>query len=712
MAGKFIRTPKIKIMSILMVMVLLASQYGSVLAFTPRSQKAQDPLPPEVTTETVVVVIPDESPTTMTVAVVSADNPVVDVPVLQPATGADEPTGEEAPPAGEETPPAVEEEQGQETPVTQPVDEGSLHAEPEAVSGQPEAVVPSPEVTENLQTAEGASEVSEPAAEAPVIPAPEVTAAAPVDPPQEVAAPSTVSGFAEGEVLLKFKENITREQKDEVLTNLGVSINGENQVLRFDLVKVAVGQEQSMIDALMEQGYLEWGQTNTTCQVDYAADEYQANIIPNDATDAMSKFNYNRLNAYPAWDVTTGNSNVTIAILDSGIQTTNLDFTGRLVEGYNGFDGSSNVEDLFGHGTHVAGIAAATGNDGYGIAGVDWQAKIMPVKVLNDTGLGSSTSIANGIIWAVDHGADVLNLSLGSSSVQQPIQDAIMYAHNHGVVVVASAGNDGDTRYNYPASYENVISVGSVSAANTVSSFSNKNDKVDVTAPGVNVPSDSLTGGITTKTGTSQAAPWVTGLASLLFGMEKFNQNPDAIEEAIENSATDLGDPGRDNSYGFGMINLLAAINYIFATPVPTFAAPTPIPPTAIPPTAVPPTAIPPTAVPPTAVPPTAIPPTAIPPTAQPTDTVPQPPVNPGRTPEPPVLPLDGAIVPAGTIGADAPELATAGPWQLIQLSGARQAPVLVSSTPGASLGLRFSGTRVSFLFPRVSRPRAGEHPH
>ncbi len=506
--------------------------------------------------------------------------------------------------------------------------------------------------------------------------------------------PAPVKTIAATEVLLKFKSDLTTEEKEQIVASFGGNVSGNNTSLNYQTIQVAAGTEQTIIDLLTGQGVLEWGQTNNICQV-LDSEEIEADYTPNETLDAIARSALTKTNAYAGWDITTGSNTVTIAILDSGIQTTNADFAGRLVTGYNGFDGTSNVEDVYGHGTHVAGIAAATGNNLYGIAGINWQANIMPVKVLNDTGIGSSNSVADGITWAVDHGANVINMSLGSSSVQKPIEDAVKYAHDHGVVVVASAGNDYDTRYNYPASYDNVISVGAVTSSNTIANFSNVNDKVDVVAPGVNIVSDALTGITRMMTGTSQASPFVAGLASLLFGVDKFNKNPDAIEEAIENSATDLGAAGRDNFYGYGMINIAAALNYIFATEVPTFTPPTEVTPVPTQPTAEP--------TQPTVEPtqPTIEPtqPTIAP--TQPTvDLIPTDTPKKVTTPKPPLLFDIKPVFPPGRIDMTAPGLVYTGGWNLIPSSESTVPPTLFTNTVGSTAGMRFSGSSVRFTYP------------
>ena len=235
-----------------------------------------------------------------------------------------------------------------------------------------------------------------------------------------------------------------------------------------------------------------------------------------------------------AWDLTTGVSSVIVAVVDSGVQS-GLPDLGTLTAGYDYVNGDSDPADDNGHGTSVAGIIAAQGNNGIGIAGVCWKCEIMPVKVLNSHGSGTDSWVASGIIWAVDHGADVINMSLGGPDSSTTLQDAVDYALANGVVVVAAAGNDGTTALNYPAAYSGVISVGAVDASNTGYTWSNHGSWVQVDAPGLTT-STGLNGSYVSFEGTSAATPFVSGLAGLA---RSYNSSASAssVVSAIEQSA-------------------------------------------------------------------------------------------------------------------------------------------------------------------------------
>ena len=296
-----------------------------------------------------------------------------------------------------------------------------------------------------------------------------------------------------------------------------------------------------------------------------------AAAVPNDPNYASQSTYLQAMNLPDAWNTTTGNESMIMAIVDSGVQINHPDLSGRLVPGWDFVNNDSDPSDDFGHGTMVAGIAAASTNNGRGVAGATWQGKIMPIKVLDSRGAADDQNIALGIKWAVDHGANVINLSLGGPGEGTGIlQQYVDYATSRNVVVVAAAGNDGDkgvveaTAPHYPAACAGVIAVGATDAAGNHASFSSYGNWVDVVAPGA----VSETRGITTTmrgstygagSGTSFSAPLVSGVAFLMRAAD-----PNASQATISNrliaSARDLGPAGVDSVYGRGMVDATAAL--------------------------------------------------------------------------------------------------------------------------------------------------------
>jgi subtilisin family serine protease len=222
-----------------------------------------------------------------------------------------------------------------------------------------------------------------------------------------------------------------------------------------------------------------------------------------------------RIVGFPkAWDLTRGSSRVVVAVLDTGVDAKQPDLRGALVPGYDFVHSNTSPVDDHGHGTAVAGVIAARANNHEGVAGICWRCSVMPVKILNAQGSGDDTVIAAGIVWAVDHGAQVINLSLGGPGTSDALTAAIGYAVAKGVIVVAAAGNSGTTTPFYPAADPRAISVAATTVADHRYSWSNFGAWVNVAAPGCNV-APLLAGGYGWFCGTSSATPVVAGLIAL-----------------------------------------------------------------------------------------------------------------------------------------------------------------------------------------------------
>ncbi|KUL32656.1 S8 family peptidase [Actinoplanes awajinensis] len=340
-----------------------------------------------------------------------------------------------------------------------------------------------------------------------------------------------------------------------------------------------------------------------------------------------------------AWQKSTG-AGVTVAVIDTGVDATNVDLAGQVLTGYDATtDKVGGNIDPHGHGTHVAGtIAAVTGNT-IGVSGVAPDAKILPVRVLGNDGSGYMSDAAEGILWAADNGAQVINMSLGSSEKVAAVTTAITYARSKGVTVIAAAGNERKegSPVSYPAAEAGVIAVAATDSADQVAEYSNAGSFVDVAAPGSAILStypSALGKSYSTMSGTSMASPHVAAVAALLKAA-KPSLTPDQIEQALETSAVDLGPSGKDNDFGYGRIDALAALATVGTpTSAPTTApakptAPAPTAPTTAPTTKAPttaPTTKAPTTAPtkaPTSAPTTA--PTSKAPTAAPTSAAPSP---------------------------------------------------------------------------------------
>lgn len=274
-----------------------------------------------------------------------------------------------------------------------------------------------------------------------------------------------------------------------------------------------------------------------------------------------------KVNIEKGWDITTGKPALVVAVLDTGVDNRHPDLQGRLAAGTNTVNPLRSTRDDYGHGTHVAGIIAATANNGVGIAGIA-NVRVMPVKVFDEDYGGSDTSISDGIIWAADHGAKVMNMSFGSFYESPLLNDAIEYARDKGVVMVAAAGNWASEEISYPAALKDVIAVSATNSKDEISDFSSYGPEIDVSAPGEDIFStywDPFKGSsYREESGTSMASPMVAGLAALLL-----SKNPklsaEEVREIIEASAKDLGEPGWDPKFGHGRIDVYKALTTSFA---------------------------------------------------------------------------------------------------------------------------------------------------
>ncbi len=322
-------------------------------------------------------------------------------------------------------------------------------------------------------------------------------------------------------------------------------------------------------------------------EVDFAEPNgvLSASLSPNDKYYSL-EWNLDLIHAPRTWDIQTGDPSVVVAVVDSGVAFEDFgpfrkapDWGAtRFVTGYNAYDGSSHANDDNFHGTHVASTVAEATNNGVGAAGIAFNAAIMPVKVLDSNGEGDFFTVAEGITWAADHGAKVINLSLGAPAgiASEDVRRAIAHAVSLDVVVVAAAGNESGP-VGFPANIPSVIAVGAVDLHKNLAYYSDSGPEISVVAPGGDVTvddnNDGFGDGVLQQTfdpdiaarehrydefhyfflqGTSMAAPHVSALAALL--IRQGITDAASVRAAIENTAEDLGPTGKDSTYGHGLI--------------------------------------------------------------------------------------------------------------------------------------------------------------
>ncbi|MFN8532862.1 MAG: S8 family serine peptidase [Dehalococcoidia bacterium] len=318
----------------------------------------------------------------------------------------------------------------------------------------------------------------------------------------------------------------------------------------------------------------------------------EAHVQPNDLRYS-DQWALAKVGAPTAWNVVTGTRTITVAVIDSGVDLTHPEFAGRILPGWNFVAKDGNANDDYGHGTHVAGIIAAAGNNKDGIAGMAWGVTILPLKVLNASGAGYGSDLILAIDYARERGAKIVNISLGSSGASTLLQEALDRANAAGILVIASAGNTGASGNAavYPGASPSVLAVGATDSNDKRAGFSTSGSYVDVSAPGVGIISTYRNGGYLTMSGTSMAAPMVAGLAALIWSRTP-TMTAAQVRQAILDSSLELGTSGVDDEYGAGRIDAATwarratGLPLLDPTPTPTAAPRTPTP--AVSPTASP----------------------------------------------------------------------------------------------------------------------------
>jgi len=333
------------------------------------------------------------------------------------------------------------------------------------------------------------------------------------------------------------------------------------RILRVDeKLRIAVVEIPAITASRMQ------AQVSENADVRYVETDGRVSMVvsPNDPdyNDPSLVYGPQLMRAPQAWDTSMGDPNIIIGILDTGIDASHPEFSGRILPGYDFVNNDSDPADDHGHGTHVSGIAAAGINNSIGMAGIAGQASLLPIKVLDNTGNGWWSNVATGMIWAVDHGARVINLSLGGTVDSTALRDAVSYATARNVVIVVAAGNNSTDAPFYPAVYDNVMAVGAVTPFGVWASYSNYGPNVDVVAPGSTVYSTEWAGtgrSYGFRSGTSMASPHVAGLAALILSV-----NPNLSESEVRRLITyntQAADPQIVDTYlGHGLVDAGAAV--------------------------------------------------------------------------------------------------------------------------------------------------------
>lgn len=401
--------------------------------------------------------------------------------------------------------------------------------------------------------------------------------------------------YRSDQILVKFKPRLSVQSIDTTIQAFRT-----NEIARIPLLNVYQLQipedmtVEEMIYIMSKNPDVEYVEPNylfhiTTEPNDFYF-EYQYGLLnrgtrvaPIDVPGAPTGTSDADIKAVPAWEETKGLDTVTIAILDSGVDLQHPDIDDKIASsGKDYVNGDDEADDDHGHGTFVAGIAAAETDNGLGVAGVAWNCKILPIKVFDEFGETDAAYITEAIIWAVDQGADVINMSFGGrigfgQNISQTIEDSLEYAYNFdngegmgkGVVLVAASGNEGEEGVQYPASSELVLAVAATDSQDQLTDFSSFGDEVDVAAPGEWIwsifPVDLTPPGYDYYgwgDGTSLSTPFVSGLAALIKSIKPW-LTVEEIMNVIRYTADDVNSdehPGKDIYLGFGRINMEKAL--------------------------------------------------------------------------------------------------------------------------------------------------------
>jgi len=414
--------------------------------------------------------------------------------------------------------------------------------------------------------------------------------------------------FVPGEVLVKFKVGVAKRHIDGVRGRHGLKTLYKSRFAGFERVRIPKGKAVAdAVKALRQEASVEYAEPNSICHAHADVppppvdDPYyypQWHLDDHWNPNPFGGDNGGGINLEPAWLNSTKGLGVVVAVLDSGVAYENLDR--RIVQapdlagtafkqGYDFINNDAHANDDNSHGTHVAGTIAQTTNNGYGCAGVAYNCTIMPVKVLDRNGSGTAQTLADGICFAADNGAKVINMSLGWPPGYDPgttVAEAVDYAYGKGVTMVCSSGNDGASVVAYPAAYDKCIAVGATRYDETVTSYSNGGSALDIVAPGGDLGVDQDGNGepdgvlqntfnpIRQKTwdfgfwwfdGTSMAAPHVSGVAALIIA--NGTTDPDAVREKLVSTAEKKGFPDWDAKYGFGIVDAAAALGIVSNQP-------------------------------------------------------------------------------------------------------------------------------------------------
>lgn len=360
-------------------------------------------------------------------------------------------------------------------------------------------------------------------------------------------ATATAPQWVPGRLLVQPRPGLSDEEFDKVLKGHGAKRVGQIPGIGVHIIQLPPTASEKAVAALLSKNpHIKFAEPDMILEPQGTANDP---YFP-------SAWHLPKIGATTAWDSSTGSA-ITIAILDSGVDASHPDLAGKLVAGWNFYDNNSTTTDVYGHGTKVAGSAAAVTNNSLGVAAVAGGAKIMPIRVTDTSGMGYLSYMASGITWAADHGARVANLSFQAAGGYSTIQSAAQYMKNKGGLVTTAAGNTG-TAQSFAYSDTNIV-VSATDSSDNKASFSSYGNFVSVAAPGVSIYSTVKGGSYGAVSGTSFAAPVTAGVVALVMAANP-SLSAGTVQNLLYSTAKDLGSAGKDTTYGYGRINAAAAV--------------------------------------------------------------------------------------------------------------------------------------------------------
>ena len=354
--------------------------------------------------------------------------------------------------------------------------------------------------------------------------------------------------YVRGRLLVKFREGVDSNKAHGVLAAFQAQDDGEIPGTGVKVLSLPPNASEKALErAFRNRAEVEFAEVDSIVAPD--------GVTPDDPL-YPSQWHLSRIAAPDAWSTTTGSSGIIVAILDTGVDGSHPDLAPKMVSGWNVYDNNANTADVYGHGTKVAGTAAAAGNNGTGVASVAWNCLIMPVRIAAADGYASYSAIASGLTWAANHGARVANISY-MVTTSSTVTSAAKYFYDHGGVVSSSAGNYSTLDSSADNPY--ILTVGGTDENDALYGWSNTGNNIDLVAPGCAGNTTTNGGGYSSACGTSFSAPIVAGVAALVLSMNS-SLTPAQVTDVLRQSADDLGQAGWDPTYGYGRVNAARAV--------------------------------------------------------------------------------------------------------------------------------------------------------